>query len=151
MKRFLRVLGIIFLGIIIIFGLIGGWTYWKSTKYEETAVPYIKENIPKLSSWNLKITKSLLAPSILEMTTDDDLEKLMKWFSKLGSLKSIEEPQFININTTVTAEHGKQVIVLYNILAHYQNGDATITMRLLETEKGFEVYQFYLNSKALIN
>ena len=151
MKKFLKILGIIFLSIIVIFALIGGWTYWKSTEYKETAVPYIKENIPRLSGWNAEVVKSLLAPSVLKVTKDEDLEKLMKWFSKLGDLKDIEEPQFVNVTTSATVVHSKQTIVTYSIPAHYQNGDAIITMRLLEVGEGFKVYQFHLASMALIN
>ena len=151
MKKFLKILGIIFLSIIVIFALIVGWTYWKYTEYKETAVPYIKENIPRLSGLNAEVVKSLLAPSVLKVTKDEDLEKLMKWFSKLGDLKDIEEPQFVNVTTSATVVHGKQTIVTYSIPAHYQNGDATITMRLLEVGEGFKVYQFHLASMALIN
>jgi len=150
-KKLLKVLGIIFLSIIVLFGTIGIYTYMKSSEYSETAVPYIKEKIPELSTWDAAVTKKYLAPEILAKTEDEDLEKLMRWFSKLGHLKNIEEPQFVNVSSNVTVSNGQQTIATYTILAHYENGDATITMRLLEIDGGFKIYQFHLNSNALID
>ncbi len=151
MKKVFKVLGIIFLFTIISFGAIGVYTYLKTSEYSKTAVPYIKEKIPKLSSWDLAVAKQYLAPQVLETTKDEDLKKLMRWFSKLGSLKSIEEPQFVNVTSSATVANGKQTIATYTILANYENGVANITMRLLEVEDGFQIYQFHINSNALID
>lgn len=52
---------------------------------------------------------------------------------------------------SATVGNGKQTIVTYTIPAHYQNGDATITIRLLEDGKDFKLYHFNLQSMALIN
>jgi len=123
----------------------------KSSEYSETAVPYINEKIPELSTWDPEVAKKYLAPGILAETKDEDLEKLMRWFSKLGALQSIEEPQFINVSSNATVANGQQTIATYTIMAHYENGDAAITMRLLEVEGGFKIYQFHLNSNALID
>jgi len=150
-KTALKVLGIIFLFIIILFGSVGIYTYMKSSEYSETAVPYINEKIPELSTWDHEVAKKHLAPGILAETKDEDLEKLMRWFSKLGALQSIEEPQFINVSSSATIANGQQTIATYTIIAHYENGDAAITMGLLEVEDGFKIYQFHLNSNALID
>ncbi len=151
MNKVFKILGIIFLLIIILFAGVAAYTYMKSSEYSKTAIPYINEKIPELSTWESSVAKKYLAPEILAKTQDADLERLMRWFSKLGSLKSIEEPQFINVSSITTISSGQQTIVTYTILAHYEKGDATITMRLLEVEGGFQIYQFHLNSNALIN
>ena len=150
-KKVLKVIGIIFLCIIALFGAIATYTYMKSAQYEKTAVPYIKEKIPELSSWDPNVAKKYFAPEVLEITKDEDLIRLMRWFSKLGALKGIEEPQFINVSSSATVSNGQQTIASYTILAHYENGDANITIRLLEVENGFKIYQFHISSMALIN
>ena len=145
MKKLLKILGVVFVCLACIVGVFAGYFYIKSAKYEKTAVPYIKEKIPELSTWDPAVSKKYMAPEVLELIKDDELNKLMHWLSKLGRLKGIEEPQFVNVSTSATTEHGKQTIATYNIAAHYENGDANITMRLLEVEGGFQIYQFYVN------
>ena len=144
-------LGIIFLSIITFFVAIGAYTYMKQSEYSKTAVPYIKEKIPELSTWDPVIAKKYLVPEVLAETNDDDLEKLMRWFSKLGRLKSIEEPQFVSVSSSVTTKNGQRTMVTYTINTHYENGTAVITMKLLEAEDSFQIYQFQLNSNAFIN
>lgn len=151
MKKVLKVLGIVFLVIVVFFSAIGVYTYLKSSEYSKTAVPYIKEKIHELSSWDSDVAKQYLAPQVLEMTKDEDLDKLMNWFSKLGSLKNIEEPQFVNVTSSATLANGQQTIATYTILANYENGVANITMRLLEVKDGFQIYQFHINSNALMD
>jgi hypothetical protein len=124
--------------------------YLKSHEYSKTAVPYIKKVIPEISTWDPVVSKKYMAADVLASLKDEDLNKLMHWLSKLGSLKSIEEPSFVNVSTSATVKNGKQTIATYTILAHYEHGDANITMRLLEFNNGFKVYQFNVNSNALI-
>ena len=152
MKKVLKFLGILLLGIIILFTFIGGYTYYKSSEYEKTAVPYIKEKIPLLSTWDYETTKSFMVPIVLENTKEEDFKKIIHWFSKLGKLKNIEDPEFRNVSTNSNiAGATSKTIVTYEILAHYENGDATITMRLLEENNDFKIYYFNINSMALLN
>lgn len=151
MKKALKILGIIFLAIIIVISSLFAYTYLKSSEYNEEAIPYIEKVIPELSTWNTEIVKKYSAPEALANIKDEELEKLMRWFSKLGNLKSIEKPKFVNFSNYSSLESGQKTILSYNIIAHYENGDALIEMRLLEVENGFQVYRFNLNSSALID
>ena len=152
MKKVLKILGILFLSIVVLFIFIAGFTYYKSSEYEKTAVPYIKENIPLLSNWDYEITKSLMVPTVLENAKEEDFKKIIHWFSKLGKLKNIEEPEFKNVSTRSSMSGGgSETIVTYKILAHYENGDATIMMRLLDENNSFKIYYFNINSMALLN
>jgi hypothetical protein len=126
------------------------YTLYKKSCYEDTAVPYIKKVVPQISMWDINVMKQYMAPQSLKNTKDEDLSKLFKWFSKLGSLKSIETPQFQNVTSSVTTMEGKNTIVNYTVKAHYEKADATITIRLLESGKGFKVYYFNLDSDGLI-
>lgn len=151
MKKILKVLGIIFLVIVILIASLFAYTYLKSSEYNEEALPYIEKVIPELSTWNTKILKKYSAPEALANIKDEEFEKLMRWFSKLGNLKSIEKPKFVNFSNYSSLENGQKTILSYTILAHYENGDALIEMSLLEVENGFQVYRFHLNSSALID
>ncbi|MFV1922553.1 MAG: hypothetical protein ACMZ63_08120, partial [Methylotenera sp.] len=57
MRKFLKVVGIIILSFVLLFVAIGFYVSTKSSEYETTAVPFIHEVIPKISSWDKAIFK----------------------------------------------------------------------------------------------
>ena len=149
LKKFLKGLGITVLVIAIIFAGIFVWVSIISSKYNETAIPYIEKVMPELSKWDVDVAKQYMAPEALDSVSDADFAKLMKFLSKIGSLKSIEEPQFQNASSSATTGTGTLTTVLYTFTAHYENGDATITLKLKPVENGYQVYHFNVNSMAL--
>jgi hypothetical protein len=130
--------------------LLAAYTTYKQSEYSETAVLYIKKVIPIISEWSPEKSKPLFVASTFDNASDEDFSKLFKWFSKLGALKSIEEPQFSQVTSGATVRDGANTIVTYGVLAHYENGDAQISIRLLDLGSSFEIYQFNLNSQVLI-
>ena len=151
LKKILKWVGIFLGGLVLLFILIGVYTGYKEAGYRETAVPYIKKVIPEISKWNYKESKKFFEPSTFEKVTDEELSKLFEWFSKLGKLKSIEEPKFNQVYSGTAVRESFGTIVTYTVLGHYENGDANITIRLLDLGDSFEVYHFNVNSKALLN
>jgi hypothetical protein len=149
-KKILKWVGILLLGLIVLFVLLAAYTTYKQSEYSETAVPYIKQIIPIISEWNPEKSKPLFVPSTFDNVSDEDFSKLFKWFSKLGALESIEEPQFSQVTSGATVRDGANTIVTYVVLAHYGNGDAKISIRLLDLGSSFEIYHLNINSQALI-
>ncbi len=149
-KKILKGFGIFILVMVVLVVLVAAYTGYKQSEYSETAVPYIRNVIPKISTWDPQKAKIFFVPGTFDNVSDEDFEKLFKWFSKLGQLKSIEDPQFLSVNSSATTSEGANTIVTYSIEAHYENGDATITIKLLDLNESFEVYSFNVNSMALI-
>jgi hypothetical protein len=149
-KKIAKGIGFAVLVIVIIFSATVMYTLYKKSRYEETAVPYIKKVVPQISLWDINVMKQYMAPQSIKNTKDEDLSKLLKWLSKLGSLKSIETPQFQNVTSSVTTGEGKNTIVNYTVKAHYEKADAIITIRLLESGQDFKIYYFNLESDGLI-
>lgn len=150
MKKVLMGLGGIFLVIVLAFAGMGLFAWYKSSQYDDTAVPYIKATIPELSTWDTDLIKSYMAPTVLEETTGENFAKIIKYLSRLGTLITVGEPIFTRIHTGANLADGKQTIVTYTIDAVYENGDAVITMSLLDLGSSFQVYNFHINSIALI-
>ena len=149
LKKILKVLAIIILLIAVLFAGMYIWVSIISSKYNETAIPYIENVMPELSKWDVDVAKQYMAPEALKAVSDEDFSKLMKFLSKIGSLKSIEEPQFQNASSSVTTGTGTLTTVLYTFTAHYEFGDASITLKLKPVENGYQVYYFNVNSMAL--
>ena len=91
-----------------------------------------------------------MAPKVIEQTTDEKFTKVVEFFSKLGRLKSFEDPDFSKEYTGSNAEEGIQTIITYTIDAAYENGDAVITLDLLESEDSYKIYKFYISSIVLV-
>lgn len=142
MIKILKIIGIFILSMILLFSGCAFYAYQKGQSYEATAVPYIEEVLPKISNWDLETNKLYSTPESNESMKDEDLLKLLKWLSKLGQLESIEKPQFTGIM------NGN--LIKYVFIAHYENGDATITMQLKDDNGKFLINQFHVDSMALI-
>ena len=149
-KKILKGIGITVLVIVLLFIGIGSYTGYKTSEYEETAVPYLKEAVPALSKWDIELSKEYFSSIVFEDTTDEDLAKLFNWLSKLGVLESLEEFEFINLRSGVNTKLGSHKLVTYQTKAHFENGAALITVRLLDKDQVFKVYSFHVNSDALI-
>jgi hypothetical protein len=63
----------------------------------------------------------------------------------------MEEPQFTQVYAGTTAEDGGNTYVTYTVLASYENGDAVLTIQLLDLGESFAIYQFNVNSIALLD
>ncbi len=150
MKKVLSVLGSIFALIIIAFAGIGLYTWYKSSKYKETAVPYIEKVIPEISKWDPEIIKHYMVPNLFEQIKEEDFTRMIKYLSKLGKLEKINEINFANLSSGVTMENGKYIIVTYTVNTTYEKGDATVTITLLDLGNDFQIYRFNINSMALM-
>lgn len=151
MKKTLIIIGCTVITLVVLIGAIALYAMRSTTDYSATAAPYIKEAITEISTWDTHTTKRLLAADTLAKTQDENLAQLLKWFEKLGSLRSIEEPVLTNLSSNYSLTGSKQVTSTYNVVTHYEHGEAQITLQLIEVDGGFAVQQFHLSSPALID
>ncbi len=150
-KRILKWLGGILLVIVVLFGAILALTTYKQAQYSKTAVPYIERVVPILSEWDAPSARSLFAAQALEEVSEEDLEKLLDFLSKLGDLLSMDDPKFLQVSAGASVGEGTSTIVTYTIDAQYEYGPALITIRLLDLGDRFEIYYFNVNSSALLD
>lgn len=149
-KKILLVFGALFLLLLLAIGAFFVWIKFQETKFNTTAVPYIEKAVPEISQWDAEVLKAYLAPEALAAAPDADLVKLVEFFKKLGAFVSMEAPVFQGVFKGVNTEHGAQTILTYTVKAKYGNGDANITIKLLDKGGEFKVYYFNVNSKALM-
>ncbi|MGR6874124.1 hypothetical protein ACU6U9_17870 [Pseudomonas sp. HK3] len=142
MLKLLKIVGSVFFVFVIIIASFGYYSFQKAAKYETTAVPYIKEVLPKLSFWDVDTFKMYSTPESNSLNTDEELAKLLKFMSKLGSYKGINDIQIKTISNGY--------LITYIVKVQYENGEATITMQLEDKDGHFLVNQFYMDSWALL-
>ena len=59
--------------------------------------------------------------------------------------------EFTQVYSGATVQDGANTIVTYSLLAHYENGDAQLTIQLLDLGESFQIYYLNVNSSALID
>ena len=150
LKKFFFLLGTWFVVIIAVIG--GSFLYdrYKTSEFDDKAVPYIKEVIPKISQWNPQKTKDLMAPEVAATISEEKFTQAMDLFSKLGQLQSVQEPKFIDEHSGKQKDVGEQTIIEYEVDSKYANGDATINLKLLFRNGLFEIYNFNFSSETLL-
>ncbi len=91
-----------------------------------------------------------MAAEVTTNISEKKFDQAMIWFSKLGVLQSVDEPEFVDVHVGNQEDVGVQTIVEYNIDAQYENGDATINLKLLDRDGSFEIYNFHFSAEALL-
>ncbi|TNF49366.1 MAG: hypothetical protein EP304_04485 [Deltaproteobacteria bacterium] len=150
LKKFFFLLGTWFVVIVAVIG--GSFLYdrYKTSEFDDRAVPYIKEVIPEISQWNPTKTKALMASEVAADISEEKFAQAMDLFSRLGQLQSVEEPKFIDVHSGKQGDIGEQTIIEYEIDVQYANGEATINLKLLLRDGLFEIYNFNFSSEALL-
>ncbi len=150
LKKFFMLMAIWFVAIMSVFAGSVLYDQYQSSEYDAIAGPYIRTIIPEISKWDPATTKALMAPEIAATISEENFTQAMAWFSKLGTLQSMQEPKFDQIHQDQQTEIGKQTIVVYDIDAKYENGDAVINLKLLDKGDSLEIYRFDFSSEILI-
>jgi hypothetical protein len=150
LKKFFILMAIWFVTIMAVFAGSVLYDQYQSSEYDAIAGPYIRGIIPEISKWNPAITKALMAPEVSATIPDENFDQAMAWFSRLGALQSMEAPEFDQVQQNLNTDIGIQTIVVYNIDAKYENGDAVINLKLLDKGESLEIYRFDFSSETLL-
>lgn len=62
----------------------------------------------------------------------------------------MEDPKFAQLHENVQTDTGNLTIVVYDINAKYENGDAVISLKLLDKGETLEIYRFDFSSAILM-
>jgi hypothetical protein len=142
---------IIYVILVFVVGFSAFFIYrsMQSSQYDGTAIPYIRETLPKLSTWDPEIVKPLLAAEVLETVSAENLANILAALAEMGELKSIGEATFKNKSTGNNALSATGPVITYEVEAQYSTGDAVITISLIDRGGAYEVSHFNFKSKAL--
>jgi len=139
----------------VIFVLVTGFSAFfiygsmQSSEYDGTAIPYIKETLPQISTWDAEIVKQLMAPEVLETVSAENLTNILAALADIGELQSIGDATFKNKSTGGNVQSAKDPVITYEVEAQYSTGDATVTISLIDRGESYEIYHFNFKSKAL--
>ena len=150
LKIVLIALGIVMLLIILMFVWAGVKTSTTYSKLEGKAEPLIKEVLKGQSPWNYETLKPHLSKLWLESVSEEDAEKLMRLYSKLGDFHSVKEVNWQRCSTNSSTEYGTIDRCDYVALTKYENGDANVFVGVIVEENLPKIIQIHINSDVFM-
>lgn len=151
MKKYFVLIALWVVSIIVAVGGLEIYKSYQGSEFDKTAIPYIRQVVPQISTWDPETVKLLMAPEIAATIPDEKFIRAMRFFSKLGALQDIDEPEFEEAHVDREMDIGKQTIIEYKIAARYENAEAEIHLQLLERGESYELYRFNYSSELLLS
>jgi UDP-N-acetylmuramyl tripeptide synthase len=150
MKKFLIVLGSIFLAIVVL-GAIGiafvavrGAALDKESKaYADSAIPAI------VTTWSKKELLDRASPEFKKAVAIDQLDRLFGAFATLGRLQKCEPAQGQSL-MSATTQNGKTISGQYTAKATFEKGEATIKLGLIKHGDQWQILGFHVDSPVFM-
>lgn len=151
MKKVLMILGGVFV-ILVALAVVGitiaavkGSALDKESKqYADSAIRAI------VSQWDSTEIQNRASPEFKRAVNDADLEKLMRFFRRLGRLKTLNEAKG-QATMSVTSQNGKVTSAQYIANADFDTGPAEIILSLIKHGKQWQLMGIKINSKVFLD
>lgn len=149
MKKFLIILGAIFLAVLLLGGSGIGYLAYRGFALDKESRVFADKAIPAIvTNWSQKELLDRASPEFKQAVTIDQLDRLFRWFSRLGPLESYE-PATGQAGVSVTSKEGTITGGQYTAKVKFQNGEATVSLRLIKHGDLWQILRFDVNSPAL--
>jgi hypothetical protein len=122
----------------------------KADKFDETAVPYLEQNLPIVARWRFSDLKSRLSPQALNEFETDNGKSTYRQFSKLGRLRSLGKPQFKTSLTESSEGLGEVEILSYTIPTEFESGPGIIKVDLVSNGQSHLIHRFGISSAIFL-
>jgi len=152
MKKFLQVLGIVFLFLLVLGSVVLGYSAYQVKKLNAASKDYVERNIPPiLRTWSQDALVKNASPRLVKLLTDKP-EALAAIFQKTKILGEFE--RIVDIkggsNTSVTTQYGRIKSARYELATKFTNGDATVTVVLMDNSGQWQIEGFFINSPKFL-
>lgn len=150
MKKFFIVLGSIFLALIVL-GAIGiAIVAIRGTALDKESRAYADAAIPAIfSRWNQKELLDRASPEFKQAVTIDQLDRMFRWASTLGHMQKCDPAQG-QAAISITPQSGKVTNAQYSAKAHFEKGEATLTLGFIKRGDQWQILSFNVQSPQLV-
>ena len=152
MKKFLSIVGGIFLLLVLVVAGFIGYAAYQGRGLDASSKAYVEANIPPIiSSWSKDELLKRSSPQLLKILNENpgQLEQLFQKLSKLGAMQSFGEVRG-DSNVSVTTQNGKVITASYLAKAKFKNGEAQIAIRLIQLSGQWQILLFNVNSPLFL-
>src|SRR5262249_51814599 len=131
MKKFLIILGSIFLALIALGALGIGFLAVRGNALDKESKAYADTAIPAIvTTWDEKELMNRASPKFKQAATADQVDHLFRWVSSLGRLQKCEPAQGQSFQSV--SHSGKEITAKYTAKAQFQKGEAIINLLLIK-------------------
>lgn len=151
MKKFLIVLGSIFLALIVLGALGIGFVAMRGNALDKESKAYADAAIPAIvTTWLEKALLDRASPEFNQATAAVQVYRMFRWWeSSLGRLQKCEPAQGQSL-MSVTTYGGKTISGHYTAKAQFERGEATIRLVLIKHGDQWQILRFDVNSPKLV-
>jgi hypothetical protein len=137
MKRFLMILGGLFVMMIGAIGLLAVQAVSVAGQNQEAAVAAVR-SISK--DWSLVKSQQHVAPALMRISDAPKVQRAFRYFERFGALVKAEDAS--QTNYSMSTETGTTAVVQF--VGTFQNGKAKVTVKLHENNGRMRVYGLHL-------
>ena len=147
MKKFLLVLGSIFLALLVLGALGVGFLAWRGNALDKESKAYADAAIPAIiTTWLDKALLDRASPEFNQTTNAVQVYQLFRQCeSSLGRLQKCEPAQG-QAAIFVTPQTGERITAKYTAKARFDNGEATITLSLIKHGDQWQIAGFHVDT-----
>ena len=110
--------------------------------YKKSAEPAVTQILTEISNWKKETLLKHLAPEAKQIISEEQLEKLLQQYQKLGRFRSVKELNFSRTASAFSLMGEKRIN--YSGIANFDNAAANLNITLIERGGFFLMYNFTL-------
>ena len=152
MKKFLSIVGGLFLLLLIVGGGFVGYTAYKKQGLDASSKAYVERNVPTVvSTWSKDELLKRSSPQLTKILNEkpEQLHLLFQKLSKLGAMQSFGEVDGAS-SIFYTTQNGKVVSAAYVAKAKFEHGEADVSVKLIQLSGQWQFLSFYVNSPIFL-
>ncbi len=153
MKKFLSIVGGFFLVLVLVAAGFFGYAAYQGRGLDASSKAYVEANVPPIiSTWSKEELLKRSSPQLLKVINEkpEQLEQLFQKLSKLGTMQTFGDIKG-DANISVTTQNGKVITAAYMCAAKFENGEAKIAVRLIQSPSGqWQFLLFNVNSPIFL-
>lgn len=153
MKKFLSILGGLFLVLIVAVAGFVGYAAYQGQGLDASSKAYVEANVPPiLSTWSKDELLKRSSPQLLKIVDEKpgQIDQLFQKLAKLGAMRTFGGVKG-DSNTSFTTQNGKVITASYTATATFENGEAQVAVRLIQSPSGqWQFLFFHVNSPIFL-
>lgn len=154
MKKFLSLVGGLFLVLILAVAGFIGYAAYQGRGLDASSKAYVAANVPKIvATWSKEELLTRSSPQLQKVIAEkpEQLDQLFQKLSKLGAMRSLGDMKG-DSNVSYTTRDGKVTTATYVAAATFENGEGNIKVRLIQSPSSgqWQFLNFYVDSPLLL-
>lgn len=152
MKKFLAIIGGFFLILVLALVSFVGYVAYEGRGLDASSKAYVEANIPAIvSTWSKEELLTRSSPQLLKAINKEpeQFDQLFQKLSKLGAIQSFGDAKG-DSNVSYTTQNGKVITAFYIVKSKFENGEARISIRLIQVSGQWQILLFHVDSDLFL-